>query len=96
MHILRRDLANLHNLIRFHQRYLRILAHTLVEIILCFPELAIPHPIRFVDFHEGVVAKDGFFHHIGFAIELPSFFRLGHHGDGAVFVVPYGELARLD
>ena len=95
MHILGLNLAHLHNLIRFHQRNLRILPHRLVEIILRFAELAVAHSVRFVHFYEGVVTEDGFFHYVVFAVEFARFFGLGHYGYGAVFVVTDWELAGL-
>lgn len=89
------NLAVLNNLICLDNRHLRVLAHCFIEVVLCFSELAVTEPIGFCDFDEGVITKDGFFHHVGFAVEFACFFWRSHFRDGTVGVVEHRKFTSL-
>jgi hypothetical protein len=58
------NLAIPNDLICLHNRHLRVLAHSLVEVILRLAELAITEPICLCDLDECVIAEDRFFHDV--------------------------------
>lgn len=60
------------------------------------PEDAVAVRIRLPHSEEGDVALDGLFEEVAFAVELSGFSRPARNGDGAVGVVLFHNVARLD
>jgi hypothetical protein len=94
--ILRSNLSILNDLIGLDDRDLCILAHSLVEIVLCLAELAVTETIGFGDLNEGVVSEDRFFENVGFAVEFAGLLGRSHLGDSAIGVVADWKLTGLD
>ena len=61
--------ADVDDVFGFDDGAVRVAAHGAVEVRGCVAELAVPQPVRFPGFDEGVVAPDGLFHDVGFARE---------------------------